>query len=71
MRENISVNGPNGEMTLHNPLYNYRWQTYPLNATQFPGQGGMGPVTTRNISRSLDDLTSSIKDSVVRISKEY
>ncbi|KAI0878700.1 Di-copper centre-containing protein [Hypoxylon argillaceum] len=66
MRENISVNGPNGEMTLHNPLYNYRWQTYPLNATQFPGQGGMGPVTTRNISRSLDDLTSSIKDSVYR-----
>ncbi|TGJ86262.1 hypothetical protein E0Z10_g2493 [Xylaria hypoxylon] len=39
IQENITVNGPNGEIVLHNPLYNYRWQTYPLNATQFPGQG--------------------------------
>ncbi|KAI0112490.1 Di-copper centre-containing protein [Nemania sp. FL0031] len=62
-RENITVNGPNGTIVLHNPLYNYQWQTYPLDPTQFPGQSGMGPVTTRDEG---DDVTSSIKDSVYR-----
>ncbi|KAJ8124503.1 hypothetical protein O1611_g9137 [Lasiodiplodia mahajangana] len=62
-RENITVNGPNGTIALHNPLYNYQWQTYPLDPAQFPGQSGMGPVTTRDEG---DDVTNSIKDSVYR-----
>ncbi|KAI3321261.1 Di-copper centre-containing protein [Xylariaceae sp. AK1471] len=73
--ENITVNGPNGELVLHNPLYNYRWQTYPLNTTQFPGQGSMGPVTTRAGDNGFDpdavdgdllEVLDSIKDSVYR-----
>jgi hypothetical protein len=48
------VNGPDGELVLHNPLYSYRWQTYPLNTTQFPGQGGMGPATTRDGNNGFD-----------------
>ncbi|KAI0441851.1 hypothetical protein F4803DRAFT_562735 [Xylaria telfairii] len=63
-RENITVNGPNGEINLHNPLYSYRWQTYPLNETQFPGKGEMGPETTRD--EGGNDMTKFIKDSVYR-----
>ncbi|KAI0483901.1 Di-copper centre-containing protein [Xylaria cf. heliscus] len=65
-QENITVNGPNGQINLHNPLYSYRWQTYPLNETQFPGQGEIGPETTRHEDGS--DMTNFIKDSVVSIS---
>ncbi|KAI0541909.1 hypothetical protein GGR58DRAFT_497545 [Xylaria digitata] len=65
-QENITVNGPNGEIVLHNPLYNYRWQTYPLNATQFPGQGGVGPVTTRARDGNSQDMKNFIRDSVYR-----
>ncbi|KAI1423995.1 Di-copper centre-containing protein [Xylaria sp. FL1777] len=65
-QENITVNSPNGKIVLHNPLYNYRWQTYPLNATQFPGQGGMGPVTTRNRDGDLQNTKNFIRDSVYR-----
>ncbi|KAI1124250.1 Di-copper centre-containing protein [Nemania abortiva] len=64
-RENITVNGPNGTMVLRNPLFNYRWQTYPLDPTEFPGQSSMGPVTTRDEGRD-PDFTNSIKDSVYR-----
>ncbi|KAI1758339.1 Di-copper centre-containing protein [Xylaria castorea] len=63
-QENITVNGPDGVINLHNPLYSYLWQTYPLNETQFPGQGGMGPETTRHEGGT--DMTKFIKDSVYR-----
>jgi hypothetical protein len=66
------VNGPDGELVLHNPLYSYRWQTYPLNITLFPGQENMGPATTRGDPDSVDNqllaAADSIKDSVVSIS---
>ncbi|KAI1821314.1 Di-copper centre-containing protein [Xylaria intraflava] len=74
-QESIKVNGPNGELVLHNPLYNYRWQTYPLNTTQFPGQGSFGPATTRAgengfdpdlVNGNLLDAKDMIKDSVYR-----
>ncbi|KAI0407224.1 hypothetical protein F4802DRAFT_595450 [Xylaria palmicola] len=65
-QENITVNGPNGEMVMHNPLYSYRWQTYPLNETEFPGQGKMGPTTTRSDGEDGNDLMKLIKDSVYR-----
>ncbi|KAI8950282.1 Di-copper centre-containing protein [Xylaria longipes] len=63
-QENITVNGPEGEINLHNPLYSYRWQTYPLNETQFPGHGEIGPETTRQ--GGGNDMTKFIKDSVYR-----
>ncbi|KAI2628284.1 Di-copper centre-containing protein [Xylaria nigripes] len=74
-QENIKVNGPNGELVLHNPLYNYRWQTYPLNSTQFPGQDNVGSSTTRAgnngfdpdlVNGALSNATDMIKDSVYR-----
>ncbi|KAI0864547.1 hypothetical protein F4860DRAFT_510880 [Xylaria cubensis] len=52
MQENITVNGPDGEINLHSPLYSYRWQTYPLSETQFPGYGKIGHVTTRHRGES-------------------
>ncbi|KAI0022884.1 Di-copper centre-containing protein [Xylariomycetidae sp. FL0641] len=73
--ENITVNGPAGELTMHNPLFNYRWQSYPLNQTEFPGSGAWGPTTTRGGGSGFDpyyvndNLTSaydSIRDSVYR-----
>jgi hypothetical protein len=73
-QENVTINGPNGELILHNPLYNYRWPTYPLNETQFPGKGGQGPVTTRGgdngfdpdfVDNTLLQNMNIIKDSVV------
>ncbi|KAK8082497.1 hypothetical protein PG996_001278 [Apiospora saccharicola] len=27
----ITVNGPNGQTTINNPLYSYKWQKFPLN----------------------------------------
>lgn len=33
---NVTVNGPVGRVTLENPLLTYRFQQFPLNATQFP-----------------------------------
>lgn len=27
----ITVNGPTGQTTIKNPLYNYKWQQFPLN----------------------------------------
>ncbi|KAI0966132.1 Di-copper centre-containing protein [Xylaria arbuscula] len=65
-QENITVNGPNGKIVLHNPLYNYRWQTYPLNETQFPGQGGMGPATTRGQDENPQETKDFVKESVYR-----
>ncbi|KAI0505522.1 Di-copper centre-containing protein [Xylaria bambusicola] len=64
--ENVTINGPDGEIELHNPLYSYRWQTYPLNETQFPGQGGIGPTTTRDIDENLQNANNLIRDSVYR-----
>ncbi|KAJ3577361.1 hypothetical protein NPX13_g3208 [Xylaria arbuscula] len=66
-RENITVNGPDGKIELHNPLYNYRWQTYPMNETQFPGQGATGPTTTRNIDKDLQNTNGLLRDSVASI----
>ncbi|KAI0152619.1 Di-copper centre-containing protein [Xylariaceae sp. FL1272] len=75
VQENVTVNGPKGPITLHSPLYDYRWQQYPLNATQFPGYGAFGPTTTRNGSDGFDpDIVNSalsaaartIQDSVYR-----
>ncbi|KAI1811916.1 Di-copper centre-containing protein [Poronia punctata] len=70
-RENITVNGPDGELVLHNPLYNYRWQTDPRNSTLFPGQRDMGLATTRGGAPNLVDsnligAANLIKDSVYR-----
>ncbi|TRX95482.1 hypothetical protein FHL15_003440 [Xylaria flabelliformis] len=68
MQENITVSGPDGEINLQNPLHSYRWQTYPLNETQFPGYGEIGPVTTRH--RGENDVSKFIKDPVVSTSDE-
>ncbi|KAI0816122.1 Di-copper centre-containing protein [Xylaria sp. FL0064] len=65
-QENITVNGPDGKIVLHNPLYSYRWQTYPLNTTQFPGQGNIGPETTRDKDEDLQDTKNFVRDSVYR-----
>ncbi|KAI0396602.1 Di-copper centre-containing protein [Xylariaceae sp. FL0594] len=69
-QENVTVNGPDGELVLRNPLYSYRWQTYPLNATLFPGQENMSPETVRGdldaVNRQLLAAADSIKDSVYR-----
>ncbi|KAI1141556.1 Di-copper centre-containing protein [Hypoxylon sp. FL0543] len=46
-QENITVSGPRGPLTLRNPLYSYRWQTYPLNQSQFPGYQNFSAETTR------------------------
>ncbi|KAI2628798.1 Di-copper centre-containing protein [Hypoxylon sp. NC1633] len=46
-QQNVTVDGPRGPLTLRNPLYSYRWQTYPLNQTQFPGSQGWPAETTR------------------------
>ncbi|KAI0204609.1 hypothetical protein F4808DRAFT_457053 [Astrocystis sublimbata] len=62
--KNITVNSPKGPVNLHNPLYNYRWPTYPLNETEFPGQGGIGPETTRHGDGT--EMANYIKDSVFR-----
>lgn len=31
MMATITVNGPSGQTTIKNPLYNYKWQQFPLN----------------------------------------
>ncbi|KAI5922786.1 Di-copper centre-containing protein [Camillea tinctor] len=54
VEEAITVNGPEGQITLHNPLYNYRWQTYPLDPTKFPGSENWGPTTTRDGPNGFD-----------------
>ncbi|KAI1170771.1 Di-copper centre-containing protein [Nemania sp. FL0916] len=66
VEENVTVGGPDGDMVLHNPLYSYRWQTYPLNGTRFPGQGSMGPTTTRDGHGNSSDILGLVKDSVYR-----
>ncbi|KAI1499521.1 Di-copper centre-containing protein [Biscogniauxia marginata] len=75
VEENVTVNGPQGPITLHNPLYNYRWQTYPLNPNQFPGSGDWAPTTTRDgangfdpevVNMNLQGASTRIKDSVYR-----
>ncbi|KAI0887997.1 Di-copper centre-containing protein [Annulohypoxylon maeteangense] len=44
---NVTVTGPFGPLTMRNPLYSYKWPTYPLNETQFPGSAGFPDETTR------------------------
>ncbi|KAI1337062.1 Di-copper centre-containing protein [Xylariaceae sp. FL0016] len=74
-QESIIVAGPDGRIELHNPLYDYRWQTYPLNQTDFPGFSNMGPTTTRGgdggfdpdyVNSNLENATDRIRDSVYR-----
>lgn len=31
-QQQVTINGPNGRMTVNNPLYQYKWQTFPLNS---------------------------------------
>ncbi|KAI2468351.1 Di-copper centre-containing protein [Annulohypoxylon bovei var. microspora] len=61
---NVTVNGPRGSLTLRNPLYSYRWPTYPLNQTQFPGSAGWANETTRasdgKSDFSLDVVNSNL-----------
>ncbi|KAI0602121.1 Di-copper centre-containing protein [Biscogniauxia sp. FL1348] len=73
--ETVTVNGPQGQITMHNPLYNYQWQTYPLDPNEFPGSQGWGPTTTRDgpngfdpefVNAKLQDASGQIKDAVYR-----
>ncbi|KAI1486818.1 hypothetical protein F5X96DRAFT_681712 [Biscogniauxia mediterranea] len=73
--ENVTVNGPQGQITLHNPLYNYRWQTYPLDPNEFPGSQGWGQTTTRDgangfdpefVNSKLQDASDQIREAVYR-----
>ncbi|KAI0377011.1 Di-copper centre-containing protein [Hypomontagnella monticulosa] len=77
VQENITVNGPRGPLTLHNPLYSYKWQTYPLNQSQFPNSQNWSSQTTRAsdghgdfspdvVNKNLADVAGQIKDQVYR-----
>ncbi|KAH9907483.1 Di-copper centre-containing protein [Xylariomycetidae sp. FL2044] len=50
----ITVQGPQGPTTIDNPLYNYKWQTYPLDQNLFPGSGDWAPYTTRDGDNNFD-----------------
>lgn len=54
--ENVTVVGPRGIVTLHNPLYSYRWPK-PLNQTLFPGSDSWAPETTRASNSSHPDFS--------------
>ncbi|KAI1380356.1 Di-copper centre-containing protein [Hypoxylon crocopeplum] len=75
--ENITVKGPRGPLTLRNPLYSYRWPTYPLNQSQFPGSENWPSETTRAsdgrgdfspdaVNSNLADVEDELKDLVYR-----
>ncbi|EMR63028.1 putative tyrosinase 2 protein [Eutypa lata UCREL1] len=53
-RQNITVNGPDGRITMHNPLYSYRWLEHPLDPNQFPGSEQWGDETTRSPNGDSD-----------------
>lgn len=61
---NVTVMSPSGPLTMRNPLYSYRWPTYPLNQTQFPGSAGWANETTRasdgNSDFSLDAVNANL-----------
>ena len=48
------MNGPDGRITMHNPLYSYRWLEHPLDPNQFPGSEQWGDETTRSPNGDSD-----------------
>ncbi|KAL7622248.1 hypothetical protein AAE478_007752 [Parahypoxylon ruwenzoriense] len=75
--ENITINGPRGRLTLRNPLYSYKWQTYPLDQGQFPDSLNWPPETTRAsdgrgtfspdaVNANLADVGEQLKEQVYR-----
>ncbi|KAI1078064.1 hypothetical protein F5B20DRAFT_239672 [Whalleya microplaca] len=65
IQKNITVNGPRGLLTLANPLYSYRWQTYPLNQTQFPGSGDWPAETTRGSDSNSDFSPDAVNANLI------
>ncbi|KAI1211298.1 Di-copper centre-containing protein [Annulohypoxylon truncatum] len=74
---NVTVAGPRGPLTMRNPLYSYKWPTYPLNQTQFPGSVGWPDETTRAsdgksdfsvdvVNANLAAVAGQLKDQVYR-----
>lgn len=47
-RQSITVNAPGGPVTIRNPLYSYRWQSYPPDPTLFPSTEKWEEETTRS-----------------------
>ncbi|RYO97996.1 hypothetical protein DL763_002501 [Monosporascus cannonballus] len=47
-RQNITVNAPEGSITIRNPLYSYKWHQYPLDQGLFPGSESLENETTRS-----------------------
>ncbi|KXX77605.1 Tyrosinase [Madurella mycetomatis] len=47
----VQINGPNGPLTLHNPLYSYEFQTFPFTDPDFQGWG----VTQFNETKRCTD----------------
>ncbi|KAL8377308.1 hypothetical protein RB595_008138 [Gaeumannomyces hyphopodioides] len=79
---NITVNGPDGQVTVPNPLWSYKWQQYPLNSNWFPTSQDRNlwgwPQTTRQpdgrgnsriniVNSNLADVAKSLKDSVYSV----
>ncbi|KAL8405674.1 hypothetical protein RB596_004511 [Gaeumannomyces avenae] len=79
---NITVNGPDGQVTVPNPLWSYKWQQYPLNSNWFPTSQDRNlwgwPETTRQpnsrgnsqiniVNSNLADVAKSLKDSVYNV----
>lgn len=46
--KNITVNAPDGPLTIRNPLYSYRWHEYPLDRDLFPDSQNWEDETTRS-----------------------
>lgn len=69
-QQNITVNGPHGPLTLRNPLYSYRWQTYPLNQSQFPGSGDWPAETTRASNGKEDFSLGAVNANLTKVADE-
>ncbi|KAI0003596.1 Di-copper centre-containing protein [Xylariaceae sp. FL0662B] len=70
VQENITVNGPQGPLTLRNPLYSYRWQTYPLNQEQFPGSGDWPSETTRGSDGHSDFSPDVVNSNLMAVADQ-
>lgn len=63
-RQNITVNGPDGRVTIRNPLYSYRWHEHPLDQSLFPNSNTWGDETTRspndNTTFPVDEVNAKL-----------
>lgn len=76
VRESTTIDGPRGTLTLHNPLYSYKRQTYHLNQSQFIDSKNWSSQATRAsdghsdfspgvVNKNLADVADQIKDQAV------